>query len=169
MVFRNLLYFTVFALLIILVSSCIKREEYPETPYIEFLDFAKIRNTAGIDSAGVLKLSFTDGDGDIGLAPGDTFAPFNKESEFYNNFFIRYFEKQKGVVTEVVLPTPNNSRIPLLTPKGQNKALKGEIEIGLFINNPYSLYDTILFEAYILDRALNKSNVITTPEIILKK
>ena len=46
---------------------------------------------------------------------------------------------------------------------------KGEIEIEVFINNAFSDYDTIRFDAYIVDRALHKSNTIQTPEIIVNK
>jgi len=65
----------------------------------------------------------------------------------------------------------NNSRIPVITPNGQNKSIKGDIEVILFINNPKPnvQYDTICFDVSIVDRALNMSNTIRTPEIIVKK
>ena len=165
----NIFFLIIFLAIGILFSSCIKKEEYPFVTHIEYVDFTKIQNSLGIDEKGILKISFTDGDGDIGLAPGDTFGPFSRDSAYYYNFFIKYFEKQKGIIKEIELPFPNNSRIPFLTPSGKNKALKGDIEITLFINNPLTTYDTILFQAYIVDRALHKSNVISTPEIKVKK
>jgi hypothetical protein len=68
-----------------------------------------------------------------------------------------------------VLAQPNNSRIPNITPEGQNKTLEGEIDIALYINNPLSSFDTIKFQAYIFDRALHQSNTIETPEIVVVK
>jgi len=62
----------------------------------------------------------------------------------------------------------HNARIPVLTPDGSNKSIKGEIEDTLFIYNYESEFDTIMFEAYIVDRALHKSNTIETPIIIRK-
>ncbi len=156
-------------LLVLGFSSCLKRNDFPDEPQIEYLDFVKYQNTQGKDSIGVLKFKFTDGDGDIGLDQQDTFPPFDISSQYYYNFYVKYFEKQNGNIVEVILPLPNNSRIPNITPVGQNKTLEGEIEVALYINNPTSSFDTIKFEAYIFDRALHQSNTIVTPEIIVVK
>ncbi|MEI6124448.1 MAG: hypothetical protein WCQ95_12560 [Bacteroidota bacterium] len=152
-----------------ILFSCTKEESFPPEPYIEYLSFAKIQNSSAIDNKGILKIYFTDGDGDIGLSKKDTIAPFDKSSTFYYNFFITYFEKQHGQFIKVIPSVTFNSRIPVLTPTGNNKSLKGEIEIEVYFNNPFSLYDTIKFEANIADRALHISNTIITPEIVVKK
>ena len=157
--------------------SCKKDKQFSNTPAIAYLGFDQLKSGAGKDSSGILRLSFTDGDGDLGLTSADTFPPFDKSSQFYYNFFITYFEKQNGVWVKVVIPpfTPegdtltNNSRIPNLTPLGQNKSLEGEILMSLFTNNPFSTFDTIKYEVTIADRALNRSNQISTPPIILSK
>lgn len=169
---------TIIILLVLLISiSCKKYEEYPPEPVLEFTDFLILRDTAGIDQRGILKMTYTDGDGNIGLNDSDTIAPYDY------NLFIKYFELQRGVFKEIFLITPNyindstviydtatfNGRIPILTPAGKNKAIRGEIEDTLFINNPLSIYDTIKFEVYIVDRDLNKSNTISTPPIVVKK
>lgn len=149
--------------------SCTKEEDFPDVPNIEFISFTKIANSSNVDEKGILKISFTDGDGDMGLADSDTVTPYDKTSIYYYNFFITYFEKQHGEFVEIQPVITFNSRIPELTSTSSNNSLKGEIEIELFINNPFSVYDTIRFDASIVDRALHISNVITTPEIILKK
>lgn len=158
-------------LIIVLMTffSCTKVEEFPDEPAIEFISFTKVTNSGNVDDKGILKLSFTDGDGDLGLADGDTVAPFDKTSIYYYDFFITYFEKQHGEFVEVHPVITFNSRIPKLTSTSSNNSLKGEIEIEMFINNPFSVYDTIRFDAQIVDRALHMSNIISTPEIILKK
>lgn len=156
-------------LLLTIFLSCTKEEDFPEVPHIDYMDFTKIQNSNNIDDKGILKIFFTDGDNDMGLADWDTLPPFDKSSKYYYNFFITYFEKQHGEFVEVVPAVTFNSRIPLLTSSSSNGALKGEIEIELFINNPFSAYDTIRFDAYIADRALHESNIISTPEIIVKK
>ncbi len=169
------------ALLIGLLSltapSCKKYENYPPEPSIKFMDITLLRDQQGIDQRGVLRFSFADGDGNIGLYNNDTLPPYDY------NLFVKYFEKQNGVFKEIFLITPNyindttivydtasfNGRIPILTPAGKNKAISGEIEDTLFVNNPLSSFDTIMFEVYIQDRDLNKSNTIQTPPIVVKK
>lgn len=164
-------------LISLLFSSCKKYEDYPPEPTIEFMDFTLLRDEQGIDQRGVLRFSFADGDGNIGLLDIDTLPPYDY------NLFVSYFERQNGVFKEIFLVTPNyindttivydtatfNGRIPILMPAGKNKAISGEIEDTLFVNNPLSTFDTIMFEVYIQDRKLNKSNTIQTPPIVVKK
>jgi hypothetical protein len=151
------------------ISSCTKEEVFPPEPAIEFMSFDKVVNSSGVDNEAILKISFTDGDGDLGLGDADTSAPYNIGSLYYYNYIISYYEKQHGVFTLVTLPGTYNSRIPLIAGYNYNKGLRGEIELTLSINNPFSTYDTIRFDAYIIDRALHTSNTISTPEIIVKK
>jgi len=160
-----------------MIAGCKKYDEYPPEPTIEFLDFTVLRDAQGIDQRGVLRFGFSDGDGNIGLYDSDTLPPFDY------NLFIRYFEMQNGEFKEVFLITPIyindttivydtsnfNGRIPILTPAGKNKAISGEIEDTLFVNNPLSTFDTIMFEVYIKDRDLHQSNTIQTPAILIKK
>jgi len=158
-----------FFLVSIMFASCLKREEYPIEPYIEFVDFRKYVNESGIEDKGLLVFSFTDGDGDIGLSPGDTLPPFHREGDYFFNLFIFYHEVQNGAIVEVELPQPFHLRLPVITPSGNNKAIKGEIEVELDIFNPITPFDTILFDFYLVDRALHKSNTVRTPKIKVKR
>jgi hypothetical protein len=139
--------------------SCQKKEEYPTIPQIEYEGMIKIYNQvlAKYDR-GVLKISFKDGDGDIGLRDFEVSPPYDY------NLFVKYFELQNGQPVRVVIADSNefNARIPVLTPAGSIKSIKGEIEDTLFIYNFQSPFDTIKFDVYLTDRALNKSNTITT-------
>jgi hypothetical protein len=149
--------------------ACKKTDNIPLPPVITFAGFKQYQNSFGKDSIGVMIIDFADGDGDIGYTPADTLPPFDKKGPYYYNFVIKYFERQNGVLKEVKLRGTNNSRIPYLTPEGKEKKLTGNIAMNLFINNPLSHYDTIRFEAFIYDRALNKSNVVQTNDIIVHK
>jgi hypothetical protein len=149
--------------------SCVKVEGYDPVPYIEFISFEKQTNQLGKDETGVLTLAFTDGDGDLGLHDNDTLLPFNPGSKYYYNFYIDFYEKELGAYIKKTLYPENHQRIPYLTPRGQNKALKGTLDISLFINNPFSENDTVMFEFYIIDRALNYSNIIRSPDIVVNK
>jgi hypothetical protein len=148
-------------------AGCVKQENYPDVPQIEYQDFVYVFNSGQYADSGFLKISFTDGNGDIGLNRNDTFPPFNKSGSYYYNYIINYFEKQQGVFVDK--NTPFRFRIPVLNSEFPGKPIKGVISVKLdFTLNPH-LFDTIKFEAFIYDRALNKSNVISTPEIILKR
>lgn len=153
------------ALILVLHTSCRKFEEYPPEPQITYNDFVLYLNPeTGITEVGVLSVQYIDGDGDIGLDQGDTLAPFHPEGDFHYNFKVRYFEQQQGHLVEV--PVNFNARIPPLIPKDQTKSVKGIIEQEVYIYNPASSYDTILFKVQLIDRALNISNEISTPLIV---
>ncbi len=161
-----------FLLTILAFFSCKKNDEFSDIPEIKFESFIKIYNqNLDLYDRGVLKFSFTDGDGDIGLSQNDTLPPYDY------NLFITYFEIRNKDTVEVPLtfydPIGNktdtltmNARIPVLNPNENGKAIKGEIEDTLFIYNFSSDFDTILFEIYIKDKALHQSNRIKTPLII---
>jgi hypothetical protein len=159
----------IFILSTFFLIACTKEEVFPPEPAITFISFDKIPNNSSIDNLGLLKIFFTDGDGDLGLDESDTLPPYDLGSKYYYNYFIKFFEKQHGKFVEVTLPLPFNGRIPRLQGSGNSPSIKGEIELEVLIYNPTSVFDTVRFEVSICDRALNMSNVITTPEIIVKK
>jgi len=141
---------------ITMFSSCLKKQTASPVPQITFKDFKANKDTAN------LFINFVDGDGDIGLTQNDTVAPNNY------NCFITYIEKQKGVWVKRDLPFDFNYRIPVINTSSKKKTIQGEIKIAIkpYYYDPFSKYDTIKYEIYIIDKALNKSNVISTPEII---
>jgi hypothetical protein len=160
------------------VISCKRIDEYPIEPEIKYIDFEKLYNTTdSIYDRGVLKFSYTDGDGDLGLAKRDTFPPYNPGSKYYYNLLIYYYEIQNGVETPVALGywDPVNqtldtvslsARIPLLTVPGADRPISGDIYDTLFIYNYNSPYDTVFLEFQIVDRALHESNLERTDYIV---
>jgi len=147
--------------------SCKKIESLPEIPSISFKSFILIDTIDALGNEGKigeLTFDFEDGDGDIGLTQPDSLSA---DSANFNLFFT-LFGKIDGEFIEVSendLETPLNYRIPYIEKEGQNKALKGEIQIDFI----YLLFehDTIKYSFFIVDRALHKSNVETTPEIAM--
>jgi hypothetical protein len=133
---------------------------------VKFEEFKRFNS----DSAWFI-FSFTDGDGDIGLRTTDTISPFHIEGDHYYNFYMDYYEKQNGEFVKIILPIPFSYRIPYITPKGKNKAMEGEIivRIPFQFMDISSPFDTIKYSAFIYDRALHKSNVIETAEIVVLK
>ena len=157
---NNILYLSIpflIANLIICMESC-KVDECEEIiPTAEYVDLVTHGDTATIT------LSFKDCDGDLGLLPSDTTAPY----EF--NLFLEYYQLKNGV-WEVVgpLPTPYYYRIPVLETSGNSIITEGEIDISLI---PYYLpgySDTIKYQIYIVDKALNQSNTIETYILVVQ-
>lgn len=153
----------------VLFFSCRRIESYPVEPSIKFKSFT-LRDTIEPlleipGKIGELVFSFVDGDGDIGLPQSDSTT---KDSV---NLFFTLYEKIDGEflkVDEDDLETPIDYRIPFIEMEGQNKTLKGEIQVDFFYIKIFLIkYDTIKYEFYLVDRALNQSNVETTPEIPL--
>jgi len=150
------------------LTSCMKKESFSDIPQIGFLSFIKAYDTGQFAKSGILTISYQDGNGDIGLSDRDTLSPYQKNGSYYYNLVIIYYEKQKGIFKQIDLDIPLSARIPPLTPDEPNQAIKGTITDTLVLN-PHPVFDTIKFGVFIYDRALNKSNVVTTPEIILRK
>ncbi len=157
-----------FGLILLLFSSCHRTEPFSEVPYIEFVRLEKVDDGSGVDNQANLVVRFQDGDGDIGLDDADTTGVFAKDSFYYYNFFIDYYEKQNGVWELIELPTPLHARIPRLS-DNVPESIEGEITILTFINNYFSSYDTIKLSCCLVDRELHLSNIIETPEIIVNK
>jgi hypothetical protein len=149
-------------------TSCIKKEEFPVEPVIRWESYSVMTDSKGYDSLSYVKISYTDGDGDIGLYNSDTLPPYKY------NFFVTMFQMNKGHLQEIIFPDTNlnfNGRIPILTPSGRNKNIKGEIElmIELYFARPVLANDTIAFDIYLMDRALHKSNVVSSPLFLVRK
>lgn len=152
------------------LSGCVKYDEYPIIPHIDYAGFATLRDITGKDSIGVITISYTDGDGNIGIFPWDTLPPLKY------NYFLKFYQYIDGLPVEV-LPVQDssgvtfNARIPNLTPKGKNKNIKGDIAntLELYFARQILKSDIISFEIYIEDRDFNKSNVVTTPQFVIKK
>jgi len=154
----------------LLVESCREKEEYPPEPILAYESFTVYRNADNVDSLGILRISYTDGDGDLGLFPGDSGT----------NFFVSYYKMVNGELkigtrynpTTGEIDTINfNARIPILVPPEYTSWIKGEIEDTINpLSDPTSQkpVDTIMFKAWVVDRSGNVSNTVETPLIEVK-
>ena len=170
--------FAIFILVVLFALACRKPDQYPDVPELTFksVDFSQ----ENIGLSFTLTATFTDGDGDIGYYTdkGNGAIFDSSSSPYYSNFVIKLFRFKNGEWTDTIhfhyLGDPIErdttfsftTRIPYLTPEGKNKGLKGDIYKT--DNLPLGLNDTIRFEAFIYDRALHKSNVITTPAYFIQ-
>jgi len=155
-----------FFILFIVYSSCRKKEVYPIIPYIEFKDYF-IKSSGGIDSSIMFIFTYKDGDGDIG---------YPDEDMEHKSVFVYYYKKNNGVYYLRIDPEDSvnnfNVKLPMLLNSGSKRPIKGEIEYSIDISLDVPVlfqYDTVYVEFYLMDRALNKSNTIASPEIVLKR
>ncbi len=147
--------FFIFVTASALLCSCGPETVFPDEPMLEFKEY----QYNGSDTLNTV-FSFTDGDGDIGVAP---------TGSDYNMLLTLYYKDQSGEFQTAVNPLTNVPitypyRVPEL-PDGQN-GLEGDIY--LVVNSAMIQYDTIQFDAYIVDQTNHMSTVIRTPEIGLR-
>lgn len=142
-------------------------EQYPTVPEIS-LSVTEIRENALVDSV-YIEIEYLDGDGDIGLKSNEVLPPGTDDSTFSKNLFIEYYELRDSVFVKV--PTSEFAedtlryyfRIPFLTPTSKNKAIKGTIGSSIALpTEPENRRKVIKYTVQIVDRALNKSNIVET-------
>jgi hypothetical protein len=164
---RHKSYLLIVFVISLLSYSCQKDNSYSIIPAIEFSEIKTIPDR--LDSVDLV-ISFTDGDGDIGFTQGDTLPPFNYDPINYNYYYFNFhFVTYHFVDTswvEYVFPDPysNGYRIEYITPTGQNKSLKGTIQVGLRLSP--AMPDSVYYEIQLVDRALHISNTVQTPVIV---
>jgi hypothetical protein len=143
------------------LAGCFPREQFPVEPRITDPVLRQFGDSAS------LVVSFTDGDGDIGLGPSDNQPPFDTASTYFYNLFLEYEELRNGEWVRPPLAIPFYYRIPRITPTGQNKALEGELAVALkpWPIIPGNPFDTIRFSVLLVDRALHLSNVEYTEPV----
>jgi hypothetical protein len=153
----------------IFLYSCKREQDFSVVPLISFVEFKKY----GFDSA-TCRINFTDGDGDIGLDPFDTIAPFNLHSHYNSDLFLVYYyldtiskswkvynQHQSDTVKKDFDTLQYTYRIPNLTQNGQKQSLQGEIKVA--IPGPYGIPgQTFKYEITLVDRALHVSNMVQT-------
>ena len=156
--------------LVLTLASCKKPDEYPIIPAISYNNLYTTQNAQGLDQSLSVILDFTDGDGDIGYKEvGQNGDPFDTNgSEYYNNYKGSIYKYTSG--NWIVVPTGTllQGRLPYLTPEGNNKSLKGQIQCDFLLLGLVANSDTFKMELFIYDRGLHKSNIITTPSFTLR-
>lgn len=150
-----------------ILSSCFKKEDFASTPEIEYKSFEILGDSARIS------FSFKDGEGDIGLNPDQTAAPYDLSSKYHYNLYLVYYEKKDVGGWQVGTDLNGDSIVfrNRLRPiyDGKPKSIKGTIDYTIepiFYNELSTDNDTIKYKIQLIDRALHESKWIETPEII---
>jgi hypothetical protein len=171
----------------LLTTACEDAPDYPDEPAIKFkaISAERLPTTTPGDEANLVKITvaYEDGDGDLGLSEADRqTSPFNDpNSEYRYNYYIKpfWYNQGNGRFEEYIFPTPGfnyNSVFERLLPEGSKpQPIRGDItftpskNLGLSIYTPeFRPGNRLRFEVMIIDRALHKSNTITTDEVVLK-
>ena len=164
--------FCLFCILVLSFASCKEIVNYDKVPYLEFVSLTKIDDGTPVNKKATLILYFTDGDGDIGLDETFDYYPFDTGSAYYYNFFVSYYAKRDGEFVEVPeISEYMNARMSRFISSDNPEPLEGEIErvLDIYNMNPAAPdTDTIKFECWIVDRALNESNRVFTDELIVR-
>ena len=167
---------TILAILfaIVIAVGCKKENTTPQPPAITFVD----AQFSADKSASIVSFEFFDANGDLGLQQEE-----NKGEQQFN-IFVDYYEKEDGVwalKSPIIAAIPDadeptgfrfdttvtHLRFPFLENE-DGSSLTGTARIELFYNNFIQpLADTFRYEIYINDRAFQKSNIITTTEMIV--
>lgn len=160
-------------LLLSILFSCKKPEKYAIIPKISFIDIP-IKDT--VDKFEnpirrcVLTFSLIDGDGDIGFEETDTIAPYQINGAYYHNLIVNMYKFIDGNILPVdtsELKAPFRFRTMHIEPVGKIKTLKCTFYINLDFDIPSS-WDSVRFDFYMFDRALHRSNIASTPILLLQ-
>lgn len=131
------------------------------------------KNSFGKDSVVHITYYYSDNDGDIGLGDSDTLPPFNFGSDYWQNSPVMIYHKVNGNFEELLNPITNepfelpSERIPPIIPEGKNKAITGYITVHIQANPLNTQPEEVKYELKLIDRALNESNIISTPSVTL--
>jgi len=158
---KALLYPLFFGILYLTLYACANPPDYPIEPVIEYKRITKNRldqSAFNADST-LITIGFTDGDGDIGNEDSVSIFIIDNRTDF----------EQPGF------------KIPYIGEQGVGKGISGEISFVLFTScciyengltpcEPSTDFplDTLSYDIYIIDRAGNASNRITTEPLFIR-
>lgn len=157
--YNHLFKISVAVCLLLFVYSCIKKTTYSTVPEIEYKNF--VPNT---DESAEISIKFKDGDGDIGTAGNDTTRNLWVNYYYKDTVSLKYVAFCFGCGTDslktayVVKQTEGSY---------QGKPISGELSVKLQQYRHSKKIKNIKYVIYLYDKAGNKSNVITTPELIV--
>jgi len=159
---------------LVTLAACQEKVEYPIEPKIAYEGMAYVIDAdSTLTGEVVLSISYTDGDGDLGLDDADTLYPFGPNDPHYYNLIIDYMKWDGSAFVETPLLSWNqqtqnydtvsfNARFKRLVFYDEVKPISGTIDYKMTVFNPLSPDDTVKFKVHLIDRALHESNTIET-------
>ena len=153
-------YLLIFLIITGLGYSCIKKNNYTVTPEIEFSNLIPYT-----DESADLKILFNDGNGDIGVNGNDTTLSLFTTYYYYDTITLKYRAFLKTSPNDTLR---SNYIVKAPTDAYKGKPISGELSVRLQQYRHSTKIKKIKYVVYLLDKAGNKSNVITTPELNVK-
>jgi hypothetical protein len=99
-----------------------------------------------------------------------------KQNPDQYNIFVRFFRKRNGVFTEFRWQDPPffttfNGRFPRILTSTEGQSVEGNIKYGMLSSGWEAIFrnDTLRIDVEIQDRALNKSNQVSSDEVTLRQ
>lgn len=146
------------ASIVFVAFSCNKYDDYSPIPEVEYGSMELLTNTISGDDYLNISIKFIDGDGDI---------CFYKQDTVRNIVYTLYY-LENDTFKLIDLAVPYEWKIPYYEPEGRNKLMRGTVKSKFYIYEfDLMKYDTLKLDFYVFDRAYNKSNVGSTPLIIV--
>jgi hypothetical protein len=157
---KKIKYLIFFTVVITGFNSCVKKKNYQKNPVLEYKSFTPLLG----DTAANLVIGFTDGNGDIG----------KEQEDKTNNLFMTYYYFDATSNKFVAIYDPfikDTTRIPYTIRKPSDdyngKSISGEIAVRINQYRPSKTQKRIKYVMYLIDNAGNKSNILSTPELIV--
>lgn len=147
--------------------SCVEPQDYPIEPELEYIGFSKLTIPQGGPNAPsdtlVLRLGFTDGDGDLGSNDStiDIFLTDSRDSSLQIRKLPVIPEEgvSNGISGEITLRFPNQpTQICCLYPDPSQESCNPSLEFPR---------DSFFFEVQIRDQAGNFSNIVRTETVTI--
>jgi hypothetical protein len=154
------------AVILFSFGGCKKSNEYPIEPVITFKAITLVKDNQGLDDQVIIEITFTDGDGDIGIDSSEIgVAPFT--GQYLYNIYFQVYADSTGNGLVHWSSFDEGGQVPVITPEGNTKSIRGEIRKD-FIYLPNHMTNLpIRYEVYIYDRAFHRSNTVTTSTIVI--
>jgi hypothetical protein len=144
---------------VLLAAACTKTNNNSPYPQISITTFIPDSVKAGSDKDTVkLFYKFTDGDGDLGVSETPT-----------NNSLIVLKDSRNTDSLLYYMPSIDPSYIdPAKGMEGNSVVFIYASLLTLRPDSAHAAGDTLTFSMYVLDNAGNKSNTVTTPQLLLR-
>lgn len=145
--------------LIVFLASCVKKTTYPKTPEIEYQAFYPFT-----DESADLQIKFTDGNGDIGVSETDSTRTLFMTYYYKDTLTGKYRAYYSGLLNDTlrtgyVIKAPSGSY--------QGKPISGEVSVRLQQFRHSKKIKNVKYVIHLFDKEGNKSNVATTPELVV--
>ncbi len=142
---------------ITLIWSCVKKKNYSESPEITYKAF-----TVDTGTTANMTITFADGNGDIGKANNDTTR--NLFMNYYykdtiSQQFVAFWNGSDSLKSGYTVHKPNDEY--------NGKPISGEVTLHMPFYRHSKKIKIIRYVIYMFDNAGHKSNVVTTPDLIV--